>query len=300
MPHLRILGIFCQHFVAFDHRDQKARGLFWNQVAADRPQRLPPPQRSGNCFLQVTEDPFQSLAELFVEPGHFLRQIDQRTTVPYVFRPSWYRLHNTDQSIDWVLFLAASQRKQPPVGCNCCDNLFDNGVSQSFLAFEMVVERSLRDLGGRQNCIYPRALEAHSVDLSKSCLQQARARPPGVAWPGSSTSSIFVLHKHTNQYVWQRQPKQGKVLRTRAALHFLVGACLQIPWFGRSCGEICHSDVLRQFPNRVRRLTVVVVSFPISIRPLLDPVMKVCGHANAISKSCHVSFRSWSCVPTLL
>src|SRR5215469_7506732 len=223
MPHLRILGILCQHFVTFDQRDQKARSFLGNQVAADRPQRLPPPQRSGNCFLQVTEDPFQSLAELFVEPGHFLRQINQRTTVPYVFRPSWYRLHNTDQRIDWVLVLAPLQRKQPPVGCNSSDDLFDNGVSQSFLAFEMVVERSFRDVGGRQNCIYPRALEAHSVNLSKSRLQQALSRPPSVAWPGGSTSSILLLYKHTNQYVWQLPPNQAKVLRTRR-LHFLVGS----------------------------------------------------------------------------
>src|SRR5215469_11296623 len=181
IPHLRILSILCQHFVAFDHRDQKARGLFRNQVAADCSQRLPPPQCPGNCFLQGTEDTFQSLAELLVEPRHLLCQIDQGTAILYVSWPSWYRLYNTDQSIDRVLVLAPSQRKQPPLGCNCGDDLFDNGVSQSFLAFEMVVERSFRDVGRGQNCIYSRALEAHFVDLSKSRLQQVLPRLQSIA-----------------------------------------------------------------------------------------------------------------------
>src|SRR5215469_15480888 len=160
IPHLRILSILCQHFVAFDHRDQKARGLFRNQVAADCSQRLPPPQCPGNCFLQGTEDTFQSLAELLVEPRHLLCQIDQGTAILYVSWPSWYRLYNTDQSIDRVLVLAPSQ---------------------SFLAFEMVVERSFRDVGRGQNCIYSRALEAHFVDLSKSRLQQALPRLLSIA-----------------------------------------------------------------------------------------------------------------------
>src|SRR5215469_12626997 len=76
IPHLRILSILCQHFVAFDHRDQKARTLFWNHVGADYSLGLPPPQSHGNAFLPGMEDSLQSLADLFVELRHLLRQMD--------------------------------------------------------------------------------------------------------------------------------------------------------------------------------------------------------------------------------
>src|SRR5580692_1512460 len=89
IPHLRILSILCQHFVAFDHRNQKARSLFRNQVAADCSLILPPPQSHGNAFLPGMEDSLQSLTELFVEQRHLLRQIDQRTTALYVSGSSW-------------------------------------------------------------------------------------------------------------------------------------------------------------------------------------------------------------------
>src|ERR1700687_6409581 len=92
IPHLRILSILCQHFVAFNHRDQEARSLFRNQCAADCSLILPPPQSHGNAFLPGMEDSLQSLAELFVELRHLLRQIDQRTTALYVSWSSWYRL----------------------------------------------------------------------------------------------------------------------------------------------------------------------------------------------------------------
>src|SRR5580704_19748478 len=91
IPHLRILSILCHHFVAIDHRDQKARGLFRNQVAPDCSLILPPPQSQGNAFLPGMEDSLQSLAESFVELRHLLRQIDQGTTVPYVSWPMRYR-----------------------------------------------------------------------------------------------------------------------------------------------------------------------------------------------------------------
>src|SRR5580704_2999850 len=115
IPHLRILSVLCQHFVAFNHRHQEARSLFRNQVAADRSLILPPPQSHGDAFLPGMEDSLQPLAELFVELRHLLRQIDQRTTALYVSWPSWYRLYNADQSIDRVLVLALLQRKQPAV-----------------------------------------------------------------------------------------------------------------------------------------------------------------------------------------
>ena len=61
IPHLRILSILCQHFVAFNHRDQEARSLFRNQVAADCSLILPPPQSHGDAFLPAMEDSLQSL-----------------------------------------------------------------------------------------------------------------------------------------------------------------------------------------------------------------------------------------------
>src|SRR5215469_421449 len=106
IPRLRVLSILCQHFVAFDHGDQKARSLFRNQVAADCSLRLPPPQKHCNSFLPGTEDPLQSHAELLVEARHLLRQIDQGATALYILWPGWYRLHDADQNIDGVLVLA--------------------------------------------------------------------------------------------------------------------------------------------------------------------------------------------------
>src|SRR5262249_61997208 len=51
IPHLRILSILCQHFVAFDHRDQKPGGLFRNQVAAADTFELSPPSSQENTRL---------------------------------------------------------------------------------------------------------------------------------------------------------------------------------------------------------------------------------------------------------
>ncbi len=87
-PHLRVLSILSQHFVAFDHRDQKARSLLRIQVAADYSLRLPPAQRYGNSLLPATKYPLQSPSELFIELRHLLRQIDERTSAVYVSRPS--------------------------------------------------------------------------------------------------------------------------------------------------------------------------------------------------------------------
>src|ERR1700722_1641731 len=90
VPHLRILSILGQHFVAFDHRDQKARRLFRNQVAAHGSLQLPRPDSDANAFFPGIEDSLQSLAELFVELGHLLVQINQRTTALYVSWPVGY------------------------------------------------------------------------------------------------------------------------------------------------------------------------------------------------------------------
>src|SRR6202035_2279216 len=67
IPHLRVLSVLCQHFVAFNHRDQKARSLFRNQVAADCSRILPLSQSGGNAFLPCLEDSLQSPSELFVD-----------------------------------------------------------------------------------------------------------------------------------------------------------------------------------------------------------------------------------------
>ena len=117
------------------------------------------------------EDLLQSLAELFVELRHLLCQIHQGTTALYVSGASWYRPYNVDQSIDRILVLASLQREQPPVTGEFCDDLFDNGVAQGILVFEMVVERSFGDIGGRENGIDACTLESRSVDLAKAGLQ---------------------------------------------------------------------------------------------------------------------------------
>jgi hypothetical protein len=139
--------------------------------------------------LPGTEDGFQSLTELFVELRHLLRQIDQGTTALYIFWPSWYCPYNADQSIDWGLVLTPVQRKQPPVTGELCDDLFNDGMSEIFLALKVVVERSFGDIGGSQNRIDAGALEPRSVDLPKTRLQQAFPRPLWITQPSLLSST---------------------------------------------------------------------------------------------------------------
>jgi hypothetical protein len=92
-----------------------------------------------------------------------------------------YRPYDADQGIDRVLILAPLQRKHPPVTGEFGDDLFDNGIPQSFLTFEMVVERSLGDIRSGQNCIDPGTLEAVSENLPKGRLQQVFPRALRIA-----------------------------------------------------------------------------------------------------------------------
>ena len=68
---------------------------------------------------------------------------------------------------------AAKQRTQPPVANDLCDDFVDDCISQGFFAVEVMIERSLGDIGGGENCIDAGTLEARSVDLPKCRLQQA-------------------------------------------------------------------------------------------------------------------------------
>jgi hypothetical protein len=54
-----------------------------------------------------------------------------------------------------------------------CDDLIDDCISQGFLALEVVIERSLGDVGSGENGIDAGTLEARSMNLPKSRLQQA-------------------------------------------------------------------------------------------------------------------------------
>src|SRR5947209_15105433 len=129
------------------------------------------------------EDGLYPLAELFIVLRHLLRQIDQGTTALHIFWPSWYGPYYADQSIDRVFVFAPLQRKQPPVTWEFCDDLFDDGMSEIFLALEMVVERSLGDIGGSENRIDAGTLESRSVDFSKTSLQQAFPRALWITQP---------------------------------------------------------------------------------------------------------------------
>ena len=155
---------------------RKLASLFRNQVASNCSLSLSPAQSRGDGFLPGMEDSLQSPAELFVEVRHLLRQIDQRTTALDVSWPSWYGPNNADQGIDRVLVLAPFERKQPPVAGECCEELFNNGVPQSFLALEMVAERSFGHIGSGQDGIDAGALESRPVDLPITRLQQALPR----------------------------------------------------------------------------------------------------------------------------
>src|SRR5215469_7436910 len=68
------------------------------------------------------------------------------------------------------------ERTQPVVLGEFCDDLLDDGISEIFLAIEMVVERSLGDIGGSQNRIDAGTPKSRSVDFPKTCLQQAFSR----------------------------------------------------------------------------------------------------------------------------
>jgi len=70
----------------------------------------------------------------------------------------WYPPDNADQNVDG--FPLATHRTQPPVARKFCDFLFDNGIAQGFLALEVVIECSLGDVGGGENCIDAGTLEA--------------------------------------------------------------------------------------------------------------------------------------------
>src|SRR5580692_3297681 len=100
IPYLRVLSVLCQHFIAFDHGDQKARGLFRYHVAADCSRILSLSQSGGNAFLPGFEDGLQALSKLFVELRHLLRQIDEGAAALYIHGPSGNRLNDADQSID--------------------------------------------------------------------------------------------------------------------------------------------------------------------------------------------------------
>jgi hypothetical protein len=73
----------------------------------------------------------------------------------------------------------AEHRKQPAVADKVGDDLFDDGIPPGLLAIEVVVERSLGDVRGGENGIDAGTLKTASVDLPKSCTQQAF---PGTLW----------------------------------------------------------------------------------------------------------------------
>jgi hypothetical protein len=74
-------------------------------------------------------------------------------------------------------------------------------MAQSFLALEVVVERSFGDVGGGENSIDPGALEPVSVNLAKRCLQQALARALRIAQLCPPAFQLLRRQQHTNQYV---------------------------------------------------------------------------------------------------
>jgi hypothetical protein len=72
--------------------------------------------------------------------------------------PNWRPPDNADQNVDGLP--VAEHRTQPPVVDKFCHDLFDDGISQGFLALEVVIVRSLGDVGGDENCIDAGTLEA--------------------------------------------------------------------------------------------------------------------------------------------
>jgi len=80
---------------------------------------------------------------------------------------------------------------------------FQRSGNLIFLAvFEVVVQRSLGDAGGGQNCVQACTLEARSVDLARCRLQQALPRALRITQPSRPTFWILACRQHTNQYAW--------------------------------------------------------------------------------------------------
>nr|WP_263349796.1 hypothetical protein [Acidicapsa acidisoli] len=152
------MSILRQRGVTLDHGDQKTGTFLWIQVAANCSLGLSSSQERSYSFLPGKENPFQTLAELLVHRRHFRRQIEQWTTGSNVFGPNRHTPDNANQDVNWLS--SAKQRAQPPVANNLCDDFVDDGISKSFFAIEVMIERSLGDIGGGENCIDAGTLEA--------------------------------------------------------------------------------------------------------------------------------------------
>ena len=140
-------------------------------------------QSGGNGLPPGIEDCRQPLPESRVKRRHFLRQIVQLAAAPYIRGPNGYSLNSADQSVDRVL--AALKRPHPFAVDVGGDDLFDDGVSQGFLAVEVVVQRALGDPSYGQNGVQAGTLETRSVDLAGCRLQQALPRALRIAQPES-------------------------------------------------------------------------------------------------------------------
>jgi hypothetical protein len=73
-------------------------------------------------------------------------------------------------------------------------------------------------------------------------------------------------------------------VKRRISILFLVGIDRRTLCFGRFLRQRGHSDALHQFANHVGPLTVLVGSFPISLRPLVGAqTFAAHGYPNAIA-----------------
>jgi hypothetical protein len=65
---------------------------------------------------------------------------------------------DANQDVNWLP--AAKQRTQPIDANDLCDDFVDGCISKGFFAIEVMIERSLGDIGGFENCIDASTLEA--------------------------------------------------------------------------------------------------------------------------------------------
>src|SRR5580698_10006469 len=103
-------------------------------VAANASVGLALSQNGGNGLPPGIEDYRQPLPESRVKRRHFLRQIVQLAAAPYIRRANGYALNSGDQSVDGIL--AVLERAHPLAVDVRGNDLFDDGVSQGFLAVE--------------------------------------------------------------------------------------------------------------------------------------------------------------------
>src|SRR3984957_4286284 len=172
-------------------------------------------QKGSNRLAPGIEDRRQPFPESRIERRHFLGQIVQLAATPHICGPNRNTLNSANQSLERGLDVL--QRTHPFSVNVGGDDLIDDGVAESFLAFEVVVQCTLSDPSHRQDGVQAGTLKSRPVNLARCRLQQALPSTLGIAQPsGFWARTLFRIpacHQHTNQYVCKSARKSMTIER---------------------------------------------------------------------------------------